>query len=81
LYGHYQCYSENPKTVKEIENLRDTLFIRYYYYNKFNKLSKTTNSIYAKNYSAPILEYVIIDSIIVEKDLNKVLNLKSRFMN
>ncbi len=81
LYGHYQCYSENPKAVKEIENLTDTLIIRYYYHNKYYNLFKSTNLSSVKNNSAPILEYVIIDSILVVKDFNKVLNLESRFMN
>ncbi len=81
LFGHYESYSENPKTVKEIEDLRDTLFVRYYHYNKYYKLSKITNSVAIENNAAPILEYVMIDSIIVEKNFNKTLNLKSKFMS
>ena len=80
LFGHYESYSENPKTVKEMEYLADTIIIRYYFHNRYDKLSKTINSIYIQNNFAPILEYVKIDSIIAQKDSNKVLYLKSRFI-
>ena len=81
LFGHYETYIENPQAVKEIENTKDTLIIGYYFYNKYDKILKSNNFNYVNNSSEPILQYMKVDSIIVEKDFNKVLNLKSKFIN
>lgn len=79
LFVSYGSYSQSPKVIKEANIISDTIYIWYASREKYNKLLYKNNSI-TESVTAPKLEYVTIDSILIYKTRNKIVNLFSRFI-
>lgn len=78
LFVSYGSYSQTPKVIKEANIISDTVYIWYASRERINKSFYKNNSI-TESFTAPRLEYVIIDSIVIQKNINKVVKLFSRF--
>ncbi|WP_353678107.1 hypothetical protein [Rosettibacter primus] len=78
LFVSYGSYSQTPKVIKEANMTMDTIYIWYASREKIYKTFYKNNSI-IESIDAPKLEFITIDSIVIQKSINKVVNIFSRF--
>jgi len=77
LFVSFGSYNQTPKVVKEANKILDTFYVWYSTRDKFRKILYKNNSI-TEVTTSPRLEFVSIDSIVVQRANNKVINLYSR---
>ena len=77
LLVSFGSYSQNPKVVKEVNELGDSTFVWYSTINRYKKtFSKISRLLEVE--TSPEVQYVSIDSIVIYKAGDKFVNLFSR---
>lgn len=79
LFVSFGSYNQNPKPLKEINKVSDTIYVWYSMRGKMSKTFDKDNTINKVN-TSPQIDYVIIDSIAVQKGTNKVISFISRLI-
>ena len=79
LFVSFGSYNQNPKPEKETKEVLDTFYIWYSMRSKMNKTLYKNNSI-TEVYTSPQIDYVTIDSIVVQKGENKIISFISRLI-
>lgn len=75
----FGSYSPSPLVISEISNFADTFYVWYSTRNKEHKTINKDNAITKANTSLKI-EYVSIDSIVIQRNQQKSVNIFSRIV-
>ena len=79
LFVSFGSYDQNPKVIKETNQVNDSVYIWYSTRNKFYKSLAKSFSITEPEIS-PVVEFVSVDSIVVYKAAVKFIKLFSRII-
>lgn len=79
LFVSFGSYNQTPNVIKETNNILDTFYVWYSTRIKINKSLSKNNSITGVT-TSPKLDYVSIDSVVVQRGQNKFINLITRLV-